>query len=89
MALAIALNVVSNNYQPLMFQLEDKGRDVRDSPFQQMVGAIKGLEVSAPPEHDYATIRVFTYDRKKKVWIAKDKLGRVNVLTLEDGDPRP
>ena len=82
---AIAWNVISNTYEPLAIQLEAVDMQVEDGGFKLSVGAIKNLETTNIPDGwQYNTIRVFSYDRKKKIWVAKDKAGRVNVLSLDE-----
>ena len=88
----IGLNFFVNNYEAWGVALEDKGRGHAGSPFELIRTAIKDIELPCDPAQNkgYNTSRGnFEYEKLLKIWLNKDKFGRVNTLTLEDFLERP
>ena len=81
----IGLTFAANNWQAWAIGIEDVGREIEGSPFNQLLAAIKAIERPAPASHPYSTARKnFTYDRTLKMWIQTDQFGRHNTIGLEE-----
>ena len=81
----VDLTFAANNWQAWAIGIEDVGREIEGSPFNQLLAAIKGIERPAPASHPYSTARKnFTYDRTLKMWIQTDQFGRHNTIGLEE-----
>ena len=58
------LEIYASNYSAWALGIEDKGRGIKDSPFEQLLAAKNKIEVSAPEDFQYSTLRhVFKYRR--------------------------
>ena len=79
------LEIYASNYSAWALGIEDKGRGIKDSPFEQLLAAKNKIEVSAPEDFQYGTVRhVFKYNKFINLHEQIDKCGRVNVLGIDE-----
>ena len=83
--LSCDVKIFANNFQALGFNLDATHKGKQGSGFEKLISAKNQLEIAAPPDHQYDTIKfIWKWDKEKQIFWQRDKFGRINMLSLRE-----